>query len=122
MPPLPAEVSSFVSGSNGAFDVRRDMFIAELKNSNNRHRLLTEKLAGITVYKIPDELWERNFPLFMIELLGPSIKLECRPHGFTEDNIPVYTRTGKVAAKMPYPEDIVRYTVQGVIRICVLIG
>ena len=90
------------------FDVRRDMFIAELKNSNNRHRLLTEKLNGTGVYKIPDELWNRSFPLFNVELLGPNIKLECRPHGFTEDNVPVYTRTGKVANKLPFPEDIVR--------------
>jgi hypothetical protein len=90
------------------FDVRRDMFIAELKNSNNRHRLLTEKLNGTGVYKIPDELWDRSFPLFNVELLGPNIKLECRPHGFTEDNVPVYTRTGKVANKLPFPEDIVR--------------
>ena len=32
------------------------MFIAELKNSNNRHRLFTEKLNEMGVYKIPDEL------------------------------------------------------------------
>ena len=84
------------------------MFYTELKHSNNRHRLLTDKLNGTTVYKIPDELWERNFPLFNIELLGPNIKLECRPQGFTEDDIPVYTRTGKVAKNLPFPEDIVR--------------
>jgi hypothetical protein len=108
LPPLPPEVAQFVT-SGSQFDVRRDMFAAELKHSNNRHRLLTEKLNGITVYKIPDELWERSFPMFNVELLGPNIKLECRPHGFTEDNVPVYTRTGKIAAKIPYPEDIVRY-------------
>jgi len=105
LPPIPPEVAQF---AGSGFDVRRDMFIAELKNSNNRHRLLTEKLNGTGVYKIPDELWDRSFPLFNVELLGPNIKLECRPHGFTEDNVPVYTRTGKVANKLPFPEDIVR--------------
>ena len=79
----------------------------ELKNTNNRHRLLSERLNGM-VYKIPDELWERNFPLFSVELLGANIKLECRPQAFTDDNIPVYTRTGKVANKLPFPEDVVR--------------
>ena len=102
LPPLPPEI---VTGS--VFDFRRDMFVTELKNTNNRNRLLSEKLDTM-VYKIPDELWERNYPLFMIELLGPNIKLECRPHAFTEENIPVYTRTGKVAKTVPYPEDIVR--------------
>ena len=102
LPPLPPEI---VTGSN--FDFRRDMFITELKHTNNRNRLLSEKLDTM-VYKIPDELWERNYPLFMVELLGPNIKLECRPHAFTEENIPVYTRTGKVAKTVPYPEDIVR--------------
>ncbi len=79
----------------------------ELKNPNNRHRLLSEKL-GQTVFKIPDELWERSFNQFQIDLLH-GVRLEARPHGFTqEDDTPVYTRTGKVAAKIPFPEDIVR--------------
>ena len=42
---------------------------------------------------------------------GPNIKLECRPHAFTEENVPVYTRTGKVAKTVPFPEDIVRYVI-----------
>ena len=78
----------------------------ELKHLNNRNRLLTEKL-GQTVYKIPDELWERNFDQFQIDLLQ-GVKLEARPHGMTEDDTPVYTRTGKVCANIPFPEDIVR--------------
>jgi len=65
-------------------------------------------MNGTTVFKIPDELWDRSYPMFCVELLGKNIKLECRPHGFTEDDVPVYTRTGKVANKLPYPEDIVR--------------
>jgi len=85
------------------------MFLQELKNSNNKNRLLTDKMNGTTVFKIPDELWDRSYPMFCVELLGKNIKLECRPHGFTEDDVPVYTRTGKVANKLPYPEDIVRY-------------
>ena len=40
--------------------MRRAIFIAEVKNPNNRNRLLTDKLGdGETVYKIPDELWDR---------------------------------------------------------------
>ena len=58
-------------------------------------RLLGEKL-GLTVYKIPDELWERSYLQFQVEL-KPGVKLEARPHGYTEDDKPVYTRTGKVA-------------------------
>ena len=54
-----------------------------------------EKL-GLTVYKIPDELWERSYLQFQVEL-KPGVKLEARPHGYTEDDKPVYTRTGKVA-------------------------
>ena len=100
-------ILNFVLGSQ--FDIRRDMFLQELKNSNNKNRLLTDKMNGTTVFKIPDELWDRSYPMFCVELLGKNIKLECRPHGFTEDDVPVYTRTGKVANKLPYPEDIVRY-------------
>ena len=37
-----------------------------------------------------------------------GVKLECRPHALTEDDKPIYTRTGKVANKIPYPEDIAR--------------
>ena len=54
-----------------------------------------EKL-GLTVYKIPDELWERSYLQFQVEP-KPGVKLEARPHGYTEDDKPVYTRTGKVA-------------------------
>ena len=130
LPPLPPEFASFAGRifhifssffresfktdfllifSGSQFDVRRDMFLQELKNSNNKNRLLTDKMNGTTVFKIPDELWDRSYPMFCVELLGPNIKLECRPHGFTEEDVPVYTRTGKVANKLPYPEDIVRY-------------
>lgn len=87
-------------------EIRKNMFAAELKNPNNRYRLLSEKL-GITVYKIPDELWERSYSFFRIDL-NPIVRLEARPHGYTEDNKPVYMRTGKVANRIPYPEDVVR--------------
>ena len=47
--------------------MRRAIFIAEVKNPNNRNRLLTEKLGdGETVYKIPDELWDRYSRLAVI--------------------------------------------------------
>ena len=64
LPPLPPEI---LTGS--VFDFRRDMFYTEVKNSNNRHRLLSDQMNSM-VYKIPDELWERSFPLFNVELLG----------------------------------------------------
>ena len=59
------------------------------------------------MFKIPDELWEQCFNIFQIDLVQ-GVKLEARPHGLTEDDTPVYTRTGKVAQKLPFPEDIVR--------------
>ena len=55
--------------THSVFDIRRDMFYTEVKNSNNRHRLLSDQMNSM-VYKIPDELWERSFPLFNVELLG----------------------------------------------------
>ena len=44
---------------------RRAAIIKEVKNPNNRNRLLSEKL-GITAFKIPDDLWERHFPQFQV--------------------------------------------------------
>ena len=37
--------------------------------------------------------------LFQVEL-KPGYYLEARPHAYTEDDKPVYTRTGKVAKKV----------------------
>lgn len=102
LPPLPIEMNDVAA----ALEFHKNMFVAELKNINNRYRLLCEKL-GLVVYKIPDELWDRYFLLFQVEL-KPRIKLEARPQGYTEDDKLVYTRTGKVAVRMPYPEDVVR--------------
>ena len=34
-------------------------------NLHNRYRLLCEKF-GSTVYKIPDDLWERNYQQFQV--------------------------------------------------------
>lgn len=104
--PIPAAIKEQAAGLVSEDDLRKDMFLLELKDPNNRHRLLTEKL-GQTVYKIPDELWERSFSVFQIDLMQ-GVRLETKPHGFTEDNVPVYTRTGKVCKSIPYPEDIVR--------------
>merc|ERR1719278_444488 len=47
LPPLPPEI---LTGS--VFDFRRDMFFTEVKNSNNRHRLLSDQMNSM-VYKIP---------------------------------------------------------------------
>ena len=83
------------------------MFINELKNNNYTHRRLTDKLNGKLVFEIPDDLWERYYSLFNVKLLEPNITLECRPHGYTENNVPVYDKTGKVA-KEPCEDDVVR--------------
>ena len=45
--------------------------------------------------------------LFQLDIL-PGVKLEGRPHGFTVGDVPVYTRTGKVAKAAPFPEDVAR--------------
>ena len=37
-----------------------------------------------------------------------GVKLECRPHAMTEESTPLYSRTGKVVVKAPFPEDVVR--------------
>lgn len=76
-------------------EMHRQIVLDEIKHSNNRHRLLSEKL-GQTVYKIPDDVWDQRFIHFQIEVLR-DVKLEARPHGLTQDNTPVYTRTGKVS-------------------------
>nr|XP_040578308.1 uncharacterized protein LOC121127009 [Lepeophtheirus salmonis] len=86
--------------------LQKELFLSELRTSSNRYRLLTDKL-GLLVYRIPDDLWERYFTRFSVELF-PGLNLECRPHGITESGQPVYMRTGKVANIRPFPEDIVR--------------
>ena len=37
-----------------------------------------------------------------------GVKLECRPNAMTEESTPLYSRTGKVVVKAPFPEDVVR--------------
>lgn len=107
MLPLPnSDETGSKENTDMAQQIRREMFIEELKSTHNRHNLISEKI-GRTVYKISDESWEQNFNLFQIDLM-PGVKLEARPHGVTVDSTPVYTRTGKVASKIPFPEDIVR--------------
>ena len=39
--------------------------------------------------------------------LKPGYYLEARPHAYTEDDKPVYTRTGKVAKKVFYKLSII---------------
>lgn len=106
VPPLPEGMAASITSPEMEEEIRKSMFTTELKNTNNRNRLLGEKL-GLTVYKIPDELWERSYQQFQVDL-KPGVKLEARPHAYTDDDKPVYTRTGKVAKVMPYPEDVVR--------------
>jgi len=110
LPPIPDAIVAASAGNEavGEFEMRRAIFIAEVKNPNNRNRLLTEKLGdGDTVYKIPDELWDRYSSLFLIDLMD-GVKLECRPNAMTEESTPLYARTGKVVVKAPFPEDVVR--------------
>ena len=61
-------------------------------------------------YAISGRLKLVSTGFFQIDL-ADGIKLECRPHAWTEDDKPVYTRTGKIAKAMPFPEDIVRYSI-----------
>ena len=49
----------------------------------------------------------RYSSLFLVELMD-GVKLECRPHAMTEESTPLYSRTGKVVVKAPFPEDVVR--------------
>lgn len=104
--PPPPPIAAAAASSTDIKAVKKDLFLQELKQTANRNRLLAEKL-GQTAYKIPDELWERYYDQFQIDLMQ-GVRLEARPHALTEDDTPVYTRTGKVAPKVPYPEDIVR--------------
>ena len=56
-------------GEYSKSEARRLAVIGEIKNPNNRNRLLSEKL-GITAFKIPDELWERHFPQFKVKIFN----------------------------------------------------
>ena len=64
----PAPAAEF-GGDQTKVEARRQLVITEVKNPNNRNRLLSEKL-GITAFKIPDELWERHFPQFPVIVLS----------------------------------------------------
>ena len=64
----PAPAPEF-GGDQTKNEARRQLVITEVKNPNNRNRLLSEKL-GITAFKIPDELWERHFPQFQVIALS----------------------------------------------------
>ena len=61
------------------FIFRLHMFFEEVKQLPNRYTLLKDKLGtGEEVFKITDDIWERNFDQFRIELrLG--VGLVCRP-------------------------------------------
>ena len=65
--PIPDAVREAMPKDMTDLEIRRAVFNQELKNSNNRHRLLSERL-GVVVYKIPDELWERSFSYFQVTL------------------------------------------------------
>jgi hypothetical protein len=58
-------------GEYSKSEFRRQLVITEVKNPNNRNRLLSEKL-GITAFKIPDDLWERHFPQFQVNPNFPA--------------------------------------------------
>lgn len=58
-------ISTEGGGEYAKSESRRALIFKEIKNPNNRNRLLSEKL-GLVAFKIPDELWERHFPQFQV--------------------------------------------------------
>ena len=81
------------------------------KVSDRRPRIdygdLKSALSHFLVLTISGRLKPVRTGFFQIDL-ADGVKLECRPHALTEDDKPVYTRTGKIAVNFPFPEDIVR--------------
>ncbi len=79
LPPIPDAILAAMAGQDlTEFDMRRELFMQEVKDLNNRHRLLTDKLGdGETVYKVPDDIWERYFSVFMIDVVEGRPKLTC---------------------------------------------
>ena len=43
------------------------------------------------MYKIPDDVWDRYFNLFQIEIFD-GIFLECKPSGYTHNDELIYSR------------------------------
>ena len=68
-----------------------EQFYTELKNPNNRDRLLTQKMNNLLVYKITDEIWDRYFTLFQVKIFD-GVFLECKPAGYTHNDEVVYSR------------------------------
>ena len=71
--------------------VQMEQFYTELKNPNNRDRLLTQKMNNLLVYKITDEIWDRYFTLFQVKIFD-GVFLECKPAGYTHNDEVVYSR------------------------------
>ena len=85
------------------------MFLTEIKQYNKTDKLLTERLKGKLVFKIPNSIWEKYYTIFDVKILEPNITMECRPQGVTEDNVPVFTRTSKVRKlDTPFFDDSIR--------------
>ena len=56
-PPMMEDLDSKLS--HLAQEAQMEQFMAEVKNYNNHDRLMTSRMEGVLVYKIPDDVWER---------------------------------------------------------------
>jgi len=93
--------------SHLARDAQKEQFLIEVKNYNNHDRLMTSRMQEVLVYKIPDDVWDRYFNLFQIEIFD-GIFLECKPSGYTHNDELIYSRTGKICGHKTFPEDEAR--------------
>jgi len=93
--------------SHLAREAQMEQFLVEVKNYNNHDRLMTNRMSEVLVYKIPDEVWDRYFSLFQIQLFE-GVYLECRPSGYTHSDELIYSRTGKICGHKTFPEDEIR--------------
>jgi len=93
--------------SHLARDAQKEQFLIEVKNYNNHDRLMTSRMQEVLVYKIPDDVWDRYFNLFQIEIFE-GIFLECKPSGYTHNDELIYSRTGKICGHKTFPEDEAR--------------
>lgn len=84
-----------------------EQFYIELKNYNHHDRLLTSRMEGTLVYKIPDDVWDRFFHKFQIKIFS-GLYLECKPSGYSHNDELIYSRTGKVCGYKTFPEDEAR--------------
>jgi len=90
-----------------AEEAEMEQFYIELKNYNTHDRLLTSRMGGTLVYKVPDEVWDRYVHKFQVKIFS-GVYLECKPSGYSHNDELIYSRTGKACGYKTFPEDEVR--------------